>query len=109
MKYYFQAFLAGVLLFSVCSQKDPISTKIKNSVLDDGRLKRSIKSTGLIDDFNDGVINKIWNFSSSNNAKVYEANGVLNIDIGAGSTIVGGCQAAGIESEEFILRGDFDV
>jgi hypothetical protein len=63
----------------------------------------------VIDDFDDGVICNIWRTNSSDHARVYEANGVLNVDIGAGPTTDGGNQVAGVESKDFILHGDFDV
>jgi hypothetical protein len=63
----------------------------------------------VIDDFNDGVISAIWNAGASDNASVYEANGVLNVYVGAGLQANGWNQVAGIRSRDFILQGDFDV
>ena len=46
---------------------------------------------GLIDDFEDGTIDSIWSVTSAPGTSVYEANGVLNVDIPAGEDVdVGG-------------------
>jgi hypothetical protein len=63
----------------------------------------------MVDDFDDGAICNIWNAYSTDHAKSYETNGVLNIDIGTGPVTDGGNQVSGIESKDFVLSGDFDI
>ena len=62
---------------------------------------------GLVDDFNDGIINPIWAVIGDPNTRVYEATGVLNIDIPSGPSWPG--QHTGGLRTDYVVHGDFDV
>ena len=64
---------------------------------------------GVLEDFNDGKINGIWNKIESQNAVVNESNGVLNVDIPEGKPTNGACEVGGVITKDYIINGDFDI
>jgi hypothetical protein len=84
-----------------------LSVKYDN-VFGSGDIDRIVTSGGLIDDFNDGILSPIWQILGIG-ADVYEAAGVLNIDIFAGSAGPGLNHVAGVQTKSLVIHGDFDV
>lgn len=66
-------------------------------------------SSAVIDDFNDGLVNDIWELGTSEGATVIEEDGVLNIVIDGGTTSQGGNQVGGLTTKDYIIQGDFDI
>jgi hypothetical protein len=62
----------------------------------------------VIDAFDDGRICSIWSYNPTDNSKIYEVDGLLNIDIGPGSSNNSN-QWAGIVSKDYILHDDFII
>lgn len=89
-------------------QFSQLSVKFDN-VIALGEVDPITTSEGLVDDFDDGIINPLWHVSESEGDIVYESNGVLNIDIPAGTAPGGLCQVGGVITKDFVIHGDFDV
>lgn len=107
--YYFTIILIVFVLICMCSRNNPITPKNEPTIPDEKPLKRSANSASMVEDFNDGIISNIWNITCTDKSKLYEANGVLNVEIGTGVTKDGYNQVAGLSSKDYILHGDFDV
>lgn len=85
----------------------PLSVKYDNVFLY-GDIDPITTTWGLVDDFDDGIIDPIWEVQARG-ASIYEADGVLNIDIFAGSAGPGLCHVGNIRTKDLVIHGDFDV
>ncbi|MHC4508474.1 MAG: hypothetical protein ACYTAO_05875 [Planctomycetota bacterium] len=66
---------------------------------------------GLVDDFNDGSIAPIWTEYGDQwvgDTEVYEADGVLNVDIPFGTNSQGTNHVGGLHTD-YLIHGEFDV
>jgi hypothetical protein len=71
-----------------------------------------ITGDGLLDDFDDGIINdSIWKTSAhiSEGVTLEETGGVLDVDIPAGPPSQGNGVCGGATTREYLLHGAFDV
>lgn len=96
----------SVILITGCSQMDDVDPLQQEPA----SLKSAyLQSSAVIDDFNDGFINDIWDLTASEGATVYEADGVLNIIIDEGPTSQGWNQVGRLATKDYIIHGDFDI
>ncbi len=70
-----------------------------------------ITNDGLLDDFDDGIIDSLWQAYGSIETSVAETGGVLEIDVpeGPSPSNPGLNQVGGVRTKEPALRGYFDV
>jgi hypothetical protein len=95
-----------LMMIAGCSQLEEADTLHQEPASPKGAYS---PSSAVIDDFNDGIIDDIWEVGVSEGATVYEADGALHIIIDEGATSQGWNQVGGLTTKGYIIRGDFDL